>query len=55
MITYLSQTHETCVHGHRMCVINLTPDFNESEKRTAKRTIEQQLYDIFRKYKQPNA
>lgn len=55
MITYLTETHEKCVRGRTMTVVNLTPALSECDKRAAKKVIEQQLYDVFSKYTQTNA
>ncbi len=50
MTTYITEAHEKRIHGQIISVVNLTPDFREDQKSAVKRTIEQQLYEIFCKY-----
>ncbi len=50
MFAYITETHERCIRGQNISVVNLTPEFRWDEKNAAKKQIEMRLYEIFCKY-----
>ena len=50
MTTYQTEAHEKRICGQIISVVNLTPSFRENERKAVKKSIEQQLYEIFCKY-----
>lgn len=50
MTKYHAETHERCIRGRTTVVVNLSPEFRLDEQNAANASIEQKLYEIFRKY-----
>ena len=47
MTTHITEANEKRIRGQIISVVNLTPIFREDQRSAVKRTIEQQLYEIF--------
>ena len=50
MTEYITEVHELRINEQIISVVNLTPCFRENQKSVVKKTIEQQLYEVFCKY-----
>ncbi len=50
MATYKTESKELILGDNRLTLINLIPDMHWGERNAVKKTIEQQLYDVFCKY-----
>lgn len=47
---YIADCHTHCNNEKEVIVENLFPVFNDDEKKSIKNQIEQNLFDIFKKY-----
>lgn len=47
---YCTEIHEQCYHSRTILVENATPVYHWEERETAKKAIEERLYDVFCKY-----
>lgn len=50
MVTYTTEVNKRYISGRVISVVNLTPDFSDSEKNSIKKEIEPKLYEVFAKY-----
>ena len=50
MAGYIAEESERKIGGKTITIVNLTPNLSENEKRERKSDIEQNLYNVFRKY-----
>lgn len=50
MVTYITEVDKRYISGRVISVVNLTPDFSDSEKNSIKKEIEPKLYEVFSKY-----
>ena len=42
---------DCCIRGRKISVVNCTPEYRAEERVLVKKAIEQQLYEIFCKYR----
>lgn len=50
MVTYITEINKRNIFGRVLTVVNLTPNFSDSEKNSVKKVVEEKLYEVFRKY-----
>ena len=48
--TYLTKSYEHKNESQTLLVVNLMPEYRWDQREAVKKKIEEQLYDVFRKY-----